>query len=57
METTLSGSDYLQHIELWRSLGYRVSLFFLSLSDAETAIARVAERVRHGEGRLRLDLV
>lgn len=27
---------------------HRVSLFFLSLPDAETAIARVAERVRQG---------
>lgn len=48
LETTLSGLGYLQHIEQWRSLGYRVSLFFLSLPDAETAIARVAERVRQG---------
>lgn len=48
LETTLSGLGYLQHIEQWRLLGYRVSLFFLSLPDAETAIARVAERVRQG---------
>lgn len=48
LETALSGLGYLQHIEQWRLLGYRVSLFFLSLPDAETAIARVAERVRQG---------
>lgn len=47
-ETTLSGLAYLRHIRLWRAQGYRVSLFFLSLPDAETAIARVAERVRQG---------
>lgn len=47
-ETTLSGLGYLRHIRLWRAQGYRVSLFFLSLPDAETAIARVAERVRQG---------
>ncbi|CAG4906995.1 AAA family ATPase [Paraburkholderia saeva] len=47
-ETTLSGVAYLRHIRLWRAQGYRVSLFFLSLPDAETAIARVAERVRQG---------
>ncbi len=47
-ETTLSGLSYLRHIREWRKLGYHVSLFFLCLPDAETAIARVAERVRQG---------
>jgi len=30
------------------ALGYRVILYFLALPDVETAIARVAERVRQG---------
>ena len=47
-ETTLSGLGYLRHIEQWRKQAYRVSLFFLRLPDAETAIARVATRVRQG---------
>ena len=47
-ETTLSGLSYLKHIKAWRAQGYQVSLFFLSLPDAETAIARVAERVQQG---------
>lgn len=47
-ETTLSGLSYLRHIRQWRGEGYHVSLFFLSLPNAETAIARVAERVRQG---------
>lgn len=47
-ETTLAGLGYLAHIKAWRAAGYRVSLFFLSLPDAEDALARVAERVRHG---------
>lgn len=47
-ETTLSGMAYLRHIHAWRAQGYRVSLFFLSLSNVETAIARVAERVCQG---------
>lgn len=47
-ETTLSGRGYLRHIGQWRVTGYRVSLFFLSLPDAEAAIARVASRVRQG---------
>jgi predicted ABC-type ATPase len=48
LETTLSGFGYLRHIRLWRTQGYRVSLFFLSLPAVELAIARVAERVRQG---------
>ena len=48
IETTLSGMGYLRHIAAWRAQGYRVSLFFLSLPNVETAIARVAERVRQG---------
>ena len=48
LETTLSGLAYLRHVEQWRALGYRVSLYFLQLPSAETAVARVAERVRQG---------
>jgi predicted ABC-type ATPase len=47
-ETTLSGLSYLRHIAQWRTLGFRISLFFLMLPDADTAVARVAERVRQG---------
>jgi predicted ABC-type ATPase len=47
-ETTLSGLGYLRHIAQWRTLGFRVSLFFLALPNVETAIARVAARVRQG---------
>jgi len=47
-ETTLSGLSYLRHIEQWRAQSYRVSLYFLTLPNVETAIARVAERVRQG---------
>jgi predicted ABC-type ATPase len=47
-ETTLSGLGYLRHIAGWRVHGYRVSLFFLTLPNVETAIARVAARVRQG---------
>jgi predicted ABC-type ATPase len=47
-ETTLAGKSYLRHIRNWREMGYTVSLLFLSLPSAESAIARVAERVRQG---------
>jgi len=48
LETTLSGLGYLRHIRQWRNSGYRVILYFLALTDVETAIARVVERVRQG---------
>lgn len=47
-ETTLSGHGYLRHIARWRAQGYRVSGFFLTLPNVDSAIARVAERVRQG---------
>jgi len=47
-ETTLSGLTYAQMIPVWRSSGYAVELAFLSLSDVEIAIERVAIRVRQG---------
>jgi predicted ABC-type ATPase len=48
IETTLSGRIYLRHIQAWKSLGYHVSLFFLSLPHETFAICRVAERVKQG---------
>lgn len=48
IETTLSGTGYLTHIQRWRDQGYHVAMIFLALPDAEVAIARVAERVRQG---------
>lgn len=47
-ETTLSGLGYLPRIRQWRLMGYEVSLYFLALPSAETAIMRVAARVKQG---------
>ena len=47
-ETTLSGLSYATQISAWRTVGYRVELYFLQLPSAEMAIQRVAERVRQG---------
>jgi predicted ABC-type ATPase len=47
-ETTLSGLAYARQIPIWRATGYRVELFFLALTTPETAINRVAERVKQG---------
>ena len=47
-ETTLSGRHYARRIPRWRSDGYKVILIFLKLDSAETAIARVQQRVLAG---------
>ena len=47
-ETTLSGKGYVKRISEWRSIGYRVNLFFLQLDSVDTAIDRVAYRVSQG---------
>lgn len=47
-ETTLAGLCYARAIPKWRAQGFMVKLIFLSLPDAETAMARVAERVAQG---------
>jgi predicted ABC-type ATPase len=48
IETTLSGSAYIKHIQEWQTIGYDVSLFFLKLSTVDLAINRVARRVQQG---------
>jgi predicted ABC-type ATPase len=47
-ETTLAGRSYSRMIPQWQAKGFAVHLVFLSLPDAETAIARVAARVAQG---------
>lgn len=56
-ETTLSGLSYLRHIKTWQKLGYHLSLFFLSLPNADMAIARVAERVKQGGHAIPKDVI
>ena len=47
-ETTLSGKIYVGKIPEWQKIGYRTKLIFLSLPNAEMAIARVKARVTQG---------
>lgn len=47
-ETTLSGLSYIRMIPRWQQAGYRVKLVFLSLPNAELAIARVSARIAQG---------
>jgi len=56
-ETTLSGRGYVRLIRQWRSDGYLVVMFFLSLASPEEAIARVAERVAHGGHNIPEDVI
>lgn len=56
-ETTLSGLSYLPHIRRWRQEGYRVTLIFLSLPSADSAVARVALRVEQGGHHIPEDVI
>jgi len=56
-ETTLSGLSYLGHIRNWRSQGYHVKLFYLTLQNVEMAINRVAERVQQGGHNIPEDVI
>ncbi len=47
-ETTLAGRSHVKAVTDLRNSGYQVVLFFLWLPSAETAVARVADRVRQG---------
>lgn len=47
-ETTLSGLAYVEKIQAWKVLGYRIKIVFLMLESAELSIERVAQRVRLG---------
>jgi predicted ABC-type ATPase len=47
-ETTLAGRHYAKLIPLWHKAGYHVKLVFLSLPDADLAVARVSARVAQG---------
>ena len=47
-ETTLSGLSYSRKIPQWKILGYYIELVFLRLDTPETAINRVAARVKQG---------
>lgn len=47
-ETTLASRSFVPWLGRLRASGYRMHLAFLSLPDADLAVARVAERVRQG---------
>jgi predicted ABC-type ATPase len=57
IETTLSGLTYLRRIREWQSQGYKVSLIFLWLPDADWAKSRVGLRVREGGHNIPRDVI
>jgi len=57
LETTLSGKAYARAIPKWRENGYEVTLFFLRLPSAGTAIARVSNRVKQGGHSIPVDAI
>jgi predicted ABC-type ATPase len=48
VETTLSGTNYLADIPVWKSVGYRITLIYLRFANVEATMARVARRVEQG---------
>lgn len=48
LETTLATRSHAVRIHDWKAAGYRVELVYLRLPDADTSIARVANRVARG---------
>ena len=56
-ETTLAGLTYVRKIQLWQRLGYKVKLWFLSLPNADAAVARVAQRVMQGGHHIPEDVI
>lgn len=47
-ETTASGTNYIKHLQEAKSLGYKIHITYLWLSNPNQAIKRVAQRVKQG---------
>lgn len=56
-ETTLSGRRYARMIPRWQSMGYRIKLVFLYLTDVMVAIERVRVRVKQGGHNIPEDII
>jgi predicted ABC-type ATPase len=47
-ETTLADRGYVRRIAAWQAASYHVTILFLALPSADTAVQRVQERVAQG---------
>jgi predicted ABC-type ATPase len=57
VETTLSSRIYLNKIKILKSLGYKISLFFIYLPSVKLAIQRVKQRVLNGGHNVEKDII
>jgi len=57
IETTLTSISYIQLIKNAKQQGYEVTLLFLWLNSADTAVLRVSERVKKGGHSIPPDVV
>jgi predicted ABC-type ATPase len=48
VETTLSGNTYIKMMQQAKQQGYELNFIFVGINHVDTAIRRVAERVRSG---------
>ena len=56
-ETTCSGRSHVHLLEQCRAVGYQLTLVFLWLQSAQTAIERVGRRIREGGHRIPQDVI
>lgn len=47
-ETTLCGQSIMKNIQRAKELGYSVEMYYVGVADVQTAIERVANRVKKG---------
>ena len=47
-ETTLSGRNILKTVNLARSRGYEIIMYYVGLNSSEESISRIANRVKNG---------
>jgi predicted ABC-type ATPase len=47
-ESTLSGRGYVERLQDWKALGYRIEIIFLQLTSPRLALKRIASRVAQG---------
>jgi predicted ABC-type ATPase len=48
VETTFSGKDYVERIQNWKALGYKIIIYYFKLNSVEVSVERVKRRVAQG---------
>lgn len=57
IETTFSGNNYVDRIKKWKSLDYKIIIYYLKLQSVELAIERVRLRVAQGGHNIQEDVI